>query len=291
MQAELAQTTTSDGIALDGAFFAPRGSGPSDRAVDAFLLVHGSGGSFYSNMMLAMAERFRDAGYASASFNTTGHDLVWGAPGRFFGNANEILDRCRIDMDAAITWLAERGYQRIGILGHSMGAVKVVYYQAHLQDARVAAVVSSSPVRLSHTYFLSSEAAEEYRGYYEQAKGLMESGQPDALFPVNFPIPHMFSAKAYIDKHGPEGRYNLVDYASKVRCPLLIAAGSLETHPRLKDCASDVYDTVRDNPSAKLFIQEGADHGWSGMRDQLADAVLQWVGRLQVAGVTAAGDG
>lgn len=283
MQAELVQTTTSDGIALAGAFFAPQALASPGRPVEAMLLVHGSGSNFYSGLVPPLAARLRDAGYATAAFNTTGHELVWGAPGRFFGNAYEILDRCRIDLDAAITWLAERGYRRIGILGHSMGAVKVVYYQAQVQDPRVIAVIAVSPVRLSHAYFLASEAAEEHQRYYEQARKLVESGQPDALLEVTFPMPHLFSARAYIDKHGPEERYDLLRYTGSLRCPLLIAAGSLETHPRLRDFAQDMYTTVQDNPAAGLVIVEGADHGWTGMRERLADVVLEWAGRPQVS--------
>lgn len=281
MSTELVRCTTRDDIPLDGVFFDSQGNGDQERTVDALLLVHGSGGNFYGGVTPYLARRFSAAGYPTASFNTTGHDLVWGAPGRFFGNAYEILDRCRIDLDAAITWLKERGYQRIGIMGHSMGAVKVVYYQAHVDDPRVAAVISSSPVRLSHSYYLSSEAAEEYRAFYEKARALVESGQPDALFPVTFPIPHLFSAGAYLDKHGPPERYNLVKFANKIECPLFLLSGSLETHPRLRDCARDVYGTVSNRPDARLFIGEGADHGWTGMQDKLADEVLHWLDQLK----------
>ncbi|MEE8442609.1 MAG: alpha/beta fold hydrolase [Dehalococcoidia bacterium] len=291
MQAELVQTTTSDGIALDGAFFAPQEAASLGQPVEAVLLVHGSGGNFYGGLMPPLAARFRDDGYAVASFNTTGHGLVWGAPGRFFGNAHEILDRCRIDLDAAIGWLAERGYRRIGILGHSLGAVKVVYYQAHVQDPRVTAVISVSPVRLSHSYYLTTEEGDEHERNYQQAKELVESGQPDALLEVTFPMPHLFSAKAYIDKHGPEERYDLLRYTDSVRCPLFIIAGSLETHPRLRDFAQDMYNTVQNNPMTHLDIVEDADHGWTEMRDQLGDVVLEWVGRLQPAEAPALGDG
>ncbi|MBI4200689.1 MAG: alpha/beta fold hydrolase [Chloroflexi bacterium] len=283
MQADLVKCTTQDGVTLDGAFFQPQVATSNRGAVDAMLLVHGSGGSFLGALQLYLADRFRQAGYPAASFNTTGHDLVWGQPGHYFGNAFEILDRCRIDLDAAIAWLAGRGYQRIGILGHSMGAVKVVYYQAHTHDPRVAAVIAASPVRLSHTYFLKSEAAEEYRGYYEKAVALVDSGQPDALFPVNFPMPHLWSAAAYIDKHGPQERYNVITFTSKVNCPLLLLAGALETHPRLRDAAKDAYATIKGRKDVRLVIAEGADHGWAGQHERLFDEVLGWLGKLKEA--------
>jgi len=69
---------------------------------------------------------------------------------------------------------------------------------------------------------------------------------PDEVFPVSFPMSHLFSARSYLDKHGPDERYNLMKYLKDVRCPLLIMAGSLEDHPRLRDCAVDMHKLVKD---------------------------------------------
>ena len=71
MQVELAQTTTSDDIVLDGVLLAPQALPPS--AVDAVLLVHGTTRNFYRNLHL-QGPYLREAGYAVASFNTRGHD-------------------------------------------------------------------------------------------------------------------------------------------------------------------------------------------------------------------------
>jgi len=161
--------------------------------------------------------------------------------------------------------------------------VKVAYYQAHQQDPRVAAVIPSSPVRLSHSYFLASEAGEEYRGYYEKAKALMETGQPDTLIPATFPNPAFYSARSYVDKHGPAERYNILRYTVNIRCPILLMAGTLETHPRLRDCAKDAFETIKLKPDAKLVIHQGADHGWSNMRDAQANYVLDFLGQLKPA--------
>ncbi|MBI4339429.1 MAG: alpha/beta fold hydrolase [Chloroflexi bacterium] len=283
MQVELVKCTTVDDIALDGVFFAPREGGMAGGTVDAALLVHGTGGNFYGAILLEMAERLRRASYAAVSFNTTSHDVVYGSPERPWGNAYEILDRCRRDLDAGVTWLARRGYNRIAIFGHSMGAVKVVYYQACVQDPRVAAVIASSPVRLSRSYFLASEAGEEYRRFYESAQALVDAGQPDTLISATFPNPQFYSARSYIDKHGPAERYNVLRHAHMVRCPLLLMAGSLETHPRLRDCARDAFETIKYKPDARLVIQEGADHGWTNLREAQADHVLAWLGQLPLA--------
>ena len=71
-----------------------------------------------------------------------------------------------------------------------MGAVRVTYYAATQGDPRVAAVVTVSPVRLSYSYYLKSEDAEEFRANVEIAQRLVDEGEPNGVFRVNFPIPN-----------------------------------------------------------------------------------------------------
>jgi dienelactone hydrolase len=289
MHVELVQTTTSDGLTLEGLFLPHHSPVPPTQAIDGVLFVHGSGGNFYRSAMVSWMARVRDAGFATAAFNTRGHDIVTsGVHGKLDGNAYDILDECRFDLDAAVTWLTKQGYQRIGLLGISLGADKVVYYQAHTQDPRVAGVIAFGPVRLSHSYFLASAAAQEHRHNYERAKELVEAGHPDELMPVDFPnVSSLFSAQVYIDRHGPTERYDPVTLGNKIKCPLLILAGTRENHPRHQDCARDMYNAMRDRSSAELVLVEGATHGFPGRDDEFVDAVLQWAGRLRLAPIRA----
>lgn len=282
MDAELVQTLTSDNIRLDGAFFDAERGARGRRPVDAFLIVHGSGLNFYQPLLLALARHLRGVGYACASFNNRGHDIAWlnYADGRFYGNAFEVMNHCRLDIRAGIDWLSERGFRRIGLLGHSLGGVKVIYYQALERDPRVAALVSLSPVRLSSSYFLASEDAGEFREALRRARRLVAQGRPDALIQVNFPMPHIFSASSYIDKHGPDERYNLLKYAHLVTCPLLVVGGTLETHTRLRDFPAELVKAAVNSPRADLIILEETDHAYTGKYQEAAEAITGWLSRL-----------
>ena len=187
-----------------------------------------------------MAEDLRARGYACLALNSAAHDTVWSNPrdGKNYGNAFEILDRSRLDIRAGVDYLWDLGYRRIGILGHSMGAVRVTYYAATEADHRVAAVIPVSPVRLSYSYYMASQDAAEFQSIVQQADQLEAEGKAHELISVNFPIPQLFSAASYLDKHGPGERYNLITLAPKITIPMFILAGSLETHTRLLDMAS-----------------------------------------------------
>ncbi len=62
MHVELVRTTTRDGVRLDGAFQAAAAGG-AGLGLDGVCLVHGTGGSFYSSVLLeAFAERLPGLG-------------------------------------------------------------------------------------------------------------------------------------------------------------------------------------------------------------------------------------
>src|SRR5438093_261562 len=129
---ELVQTTTRDGVRLDGALQLPWGHSQPVLGCDAFCLVHGTGGNFYSSTLFdSVAEMLRGLGCAVLRVNTRGHDgistAVTDRGGRRLGAAYEIVDECRHDLAAWTEWLQARGGAgsgaRVGLVGHSLGAV------------------------------------------------------------------------------------------------------------------------------------------------------------------------
>ncbi len=290
MLVDLIRLTAADGMELDGAFFEPSPDAKPNGPIDAVLCIHGSGRAFYTPATANMANDLRSQGYAALTLNTRGHDTVWvdRQTGVAEGNAYEILDTGRQDLRAGIDYLSSRGYRRIGILGHSMGAVKVAYYAATEADARVVVVIPVSPVRLSCSYYLESEDAEEFRANLEMADRMEEEGRALDLFYVDFPIKEMFSAAAYLDKHGPLEKYNIVQHAPKIRVPMFVLSGSLETHTRLLDVPQDMITAAVNSPRAEYLVLEGGNHSLTNMMPEAGAAVLDWLASLSAAGVSAA---
>lgn len=290
MLVDLIRLTAADGMELDGAFFEPSADALPDGPIDAVLCIHGSGRAFYTPATANMANDLRSQGYAALTLNTRGHDTVWvdRQTGVAEGNAYEILDTGRQDLRAGIDYLAGLGYQHIGILGHSMGAVKVAYYAATEADDRVAAVIPVSPVRLSCSYYLESDDAEEFRANLETADRMEEEGRALDLFYVDFPIKEMFSAAAYLDKHGPLEKYNIVQHAPKIRVPMFVLSGSLETHTRLLDVPQDMITAAVNSPRAEYLVLEGGNHSLTNMMPEAGAAVLDWLASLSAAGVSVA---
>ena len=282
MIVDLVSTNNAEGIRLDGAFFAPADGAHGLGPVDAVLLIHGSGGNFCDPTTKGMADDLRGRGYACLALNTTAHDTVWpnAADGTNRGNAFEVLDRTRIDLRAGVDYLWKAGYRSLVLLGHSMGAVRVAYYAAVEGDERVTAVIPVSPVRLSHSYYLASKDAEEFRAIMKQALHLEAEGRSQELISAGFPIRQLFSAASYLDKHGPAERCNLVKLAQMIKIPMFVVAGSLETHTRLQDMARDLALAAVNSPKAEYVIIEEGEHSLGNRRAEASEAVSGWLASL-----------
>ena len=289
MLVDLIRIAAADGMELDGAYFAPPAGAVPPGPIDAVLCIHGSGRNFYTPATAQMADDLRRQGYAALTLNTRGHDTVWmdRQTGAAAGNAYEILADSRQDLCAGLDYLSGLGHQRIALLGHSMGAVKVTYYAAVADDPRVAAVIPVSPVRLSCSYYLESPDAAEFRANLDTADRMESEVRALDLFKVDFPITEIFAAAAYLDKHGPLERYNIIRHAPRIRAPLFVLAGSLETHTRLLNVPQDLTRAAVNSPRAAYQVLEGGNHSLTNMMPQASAAVLQWLTTLAAADLAA----
>ncbi len=279
MLVDLISVVNQEGLTLDGAFYAPAAGTQYPGPVVAMLLIHGSRGNFCDSTTKAMAEDLSAQGIACLALNTNAHDTMWyNPPGQNYkGNAFEILEDTMSDLRAGIDHLEQRGYRAVGLLGHSMGAVRVTYYASTQDDPRVAAIVPVSPVRLSYSHYLQSVDADEFRANLETAQRLMSEGDPGGVFRVNFPIPQFFSAASYVDKHGPFEKYNLINLADRIRVPVLALNGSRETHTRLEGMAQDLARAAVNSPGASAIMVDEGEHSLVNRTTEASAAVLQWL--------------
>jgi pimeloyl-ACP methyl ester carboxylesterase len=287
---DLVQTTTRDGLRLDGALQPPAEHAARALAIDAFCLLHGTGGSFYSSTLLeGFAERLRALGCWVLRANTRGHDLVSSAAtargGRRQGAAYEILDDCRHDVAAWADLLRQRAGPRVGLLGHSSGALKCLYAAAHEPALNPACVVAVSPPRLSYSWFCAGPKGAEFLDTCARAERHVEAGEPAALMDVTFPLPFLVTAAGYLEKYGPDERYNYLRFLAGVRCPVLCAfgGGEVEGNVAFQGAPEAVRELAARHPQLAAEVVPAADHFYSGQRQEVVACVEEWL-RARLAG-------
>jgi pimeloyl-ACP methyl ester carboxylesterase len=285
MLVDLIQTITRDGVRLDGVYQSPPRPGQGGIPVDAFLLVPGAGGSFYSSSLLEwLAERLLELGCGVLRGNTRGHDLVSTAStsqgGLRQGAAYEVVDDCRHDLAAWSAWLRQHGGTRVGWLGHSLGAVKCLYAAAR-EVPPPAVVVALSPPRLSHAWLGEGEQGEPFRQAFQLAQERVQAGRPDELIEVQRPLPMLITASGFVEKYGPEERYNFLRFLAQVPCPVLTTWGSIEVagNRAFQEAPAEVMSLAERHSRLAVEVVEGADHFYTAGRDILRDRMADWLRR------------
>ena len=281
MLVDLVQVTTRDGVKLDGMYQAA--TQKPTLPIGAACLVHGTGGSFYSSTLFdALGERLLGLGCSVLRVNTRGHDLmstaVTSTGGRRLGAAYELVDDCQHDLAAWVDWLKPHG-SRIGLVGHSLGAVKCLYALAHEPSLQVSYVIAISPPRLSYSWFCASPEGPAFLEEYQRAEGRTQQGEPAALFEVKLPLPFVVTAAGHAEKYGPEERYNYLRLLGSVRCPVLVTLGEVEmaNNMAFRGAADAVAQIARRHPQVAVSTIAGADHFYTGVRAELSGQIEAWL--------------
>lgn len=288
MLVDLVQVTAVDGVRLHGALETPP-DGTSPGAVDVWLCLHGTGSNFYAGAMLGgLTPKLLAAGAAVLRANTRGHDIVCTGPSAgghaLLGAAFERVSEATLDIVAWLKLLSERGYQRVGLLGHSLGAIKAVYALAADDAPQVAALVAASPPRLSFEHFGQSRRGPEFLKNYAEAERLVSIGKPDELMLVQFPIAYYVTAAGFVDRYGPAERYNILRMLDRVNCPTLMTYGSSEVqaHDAFRGMPEAVEKCATEQNLLQTAVIAGADHQYTGCYDTLAARITKWTARLAI---------
>lgn len=148
MKTTFCRTKTVDNLRLDGLLFEP-----AKKSSTGILHIHGMAGNFYENIFLdSMVEEYTKAGYAFLTVNTSGHDFI--ADLSIVGEREEHkragqifakFEDCVSDIDAWLKFFKSKDYSKLILQGHSLGAVKVVYYLYKKPESDLVALVIASP--------------------------------------------------------------------------------------------------------------------------------------------------
>ena len=286
MLVDLVRTTAPDGLRLDGALLEPTPPVDSSKGAarkTAILCLHGVGSAFYgSNLFEGISPALQQRGFAALWANTRGHDglvtTVATGKRRHFGAAAEIVDECRLDVAAWIAFLKERGYERVGLLGHSLGAVKSLYAVAHGAPAEF--VVAASPPSLSYRRLLAGKDGEAFRRWIDEAKRLIDAGAGDRLFEPNVPFPLVISARTYWDKYGADERYDFLPLLARIELPILFTYGEIELRGEgtpFSGLPERIADLTGGREAISVRIVPGADHNYRGVVDAWVSEATGWL--------------
>lgn len=279
----LIATYTADGLQLDGLLLQPEAT-MGDLAI---IWIQGFGANFYFPPYLRLARALAALGYPCMLVNTRGHDVGTmlfphgGAP-YLGGAAWEQIDESPHDIAAWVAWADTRGFAGTVLVGHSLGAVKVLYYQAQRQDHRVRGVgLASPPLRPTWNTRAHPTALAH-------AQQLVASGQPEQLFAGPWGT---VSAQTYLGfdrvSFDQFGRDSPTPNLLRVRCPVLALAGADEDWVCQPEDLAIIQRAATPTRSIVTQIVAGADHLYTGREQEVATLIAEWMTTLPSTPVTA----
>jgi pimeloyl-ACP methyl ester carboxylesterase len=172
-----------------------------------------------------------------------------------------------------LAYLNERGYRRIILIGHSLGAIKSIIYQGTRRRADIVGIVSCSAPRQFYSERVARQAG--FREVIEKAEAMIAEGKGEELIPVGVgSTPGIFTARAHVNKYGRDDNNDCRPYAKHLGCPLLAIVGSAE--PKFfYEYAQEIVAGVGAKGVCKLV--DGANHFYNRHTSQMIEVIYQWL--------------
>jgi pimeloyl-ACP methyl ester carboxylesterase len=221
-------------------------------------------------------------GLAVLRANTRGHDAVnvvatLRGPKRI-GAAVECVEECRFDVVAWLEFLLSRGFKSVALVGHSLGAVKALYTLTHAPHPAANRLVAISPPRLSHSYYTASEKRDEFLSQYRLAEQHVTAGRGETLLDVTFPLDFLFSAASYLEKYGPDEKYNFLRQMDQLKAPALFVFGGVEIEEvNFRGLPEAVAGAASPTQRVQVATIAGANHVYTGQIDALSHKIRAWL--------------
>jgi predicted alpha/beta-fold hydrolase len=259
--------------------------------------VHGMAGNFYENKFLDfIAQTLTDSGIAFFVFNNRGCELIKDLSKIEnekrsivrFGNAYEIFEDSEIDIKTAIDFVSSNGFSVVHLSGHSLGAPKVAYYAAEVDDNKLSSVIFLSPSDMVGLIKMD----KNYGRDMNTAKNMIADGKGDELLP--FPVlwdQSPLSAKTYVSLGDKDSKVAIFNFynpndtlptLSKIKIPTLAVMGAKDD--ALVISIEDTMDRIKKASvgSSRVVtnILGDADHGYNNFGQQLADVIKKWIQSL-----------
>lgn len=201
------------------------------------------------------------------------------------------------DIRASLDALEARGFQRFVLAGHSMGSVRISYYQAETQDPRVQALVHFAPTAdMGGPGGVADNLIPNYREKVAAARAAIAAGGSSVNLSsgmtqdeinnnggvINAVAGYFYTAEAFLSHWGPETRARNTDLMQENTVPILMLAGSYDTAVppgRMKT----LKQLATKSPKVDYIRYENVNHFFEGVWDESVRATADWLAELGLA--------
>lgn len=287
---EFVRFKASDGVEL-------RGWLSNQDSETAAIHIHGMSGNGYENYFLDdLREMFSQNNISFFTIDTRGSGIInsfwkdgendkWGEGTKHGGSCFEVFEESEFDIQGAIDHLKTLGKTKFILLGHSLGASKVVNYIVKNDSDIIASVL------LAPTDMVSwANTDPKNNDYLAKAKELLSEGKNEELVgaqcwmdktPLSAQTyPSITEAGTSVDIYGIK---NNEAPLSRVNNPNLIVYGDIDIGITLIDKTIDKYisrvNKIKNN-NTHISIIKNASHSFKTYETELAKIIGSFIKEL-----------
>lgn len=276
---------TGDGVELFGLLHEPE-----KLTKEIFISIHGMGSNCFKRRETIFAEEVVNAGKAYFCFNNRGTEYMV----KFNQNDErlisgttfeEILDSHH-DISAAIEEVKKLGYEKINLIGHSLGCTKIVYWYNKVNINNQYGISSINLLSLVDIVGCQKEyLKDKYDEVLQYAQKKQDEEKENQLMPEeSFFNP--ISVKSYLRYFKYNEKINFARYAdssyefnelNNIKVPLFIRWGNVRE--LIIQTVNEVINILNDkikNPNLNLGYIDGADHSFSGKEKEVIKQILEF---------------
>jgi alpha-beta hydrolase superfamily lysophospholipase len=206
------------------------------------------------------------------------------------GHETALLEYDDEDIDAWVTYLIERGYEKIVLAGASIGSISVGRYQSVRQHPNVVAIAHLMPTADCPDWFRRGVGEGPYEGAVAQATAAIAAGQGEKeLIDIDIrqPPPNKYGgrfrwtqrAASWLSWWGPEADSVNSLHIANAYVPLLLLSGTEDSY---NDTArfAELKSAAVNAPSVDEIWYPDVDHGLAGVETQVAEDLYAWLQKV-----------
>ena len=282
--------STEDEIELVGLLEKPEK--PTKRVV---ISIHGMQSNCLKQRETILSNTIAKSGTAYFAFNNRGYEVmtytkkVSGGKELNGGVVYEDALDSYYDIKAAIEKMQELGYTDIYLQGHSLGCTKIVYTYNKLKQenniANIKGIILLSLVDIPDCQ--KYDLGDKYDEILKYAEKKEQEGKERDLMPKES-FDHPISVKSYLRyfKYNKEidfARYSDKEYdypeLNNIEVPLFLRWGNV--HEVVIQNLDELVELLKGklhNKKLDIGYIDGADHGYSGKEELLANQIIKFIG-------------
>lgn len=265
------------------------------------LSIHGMAGNIIENKFgVVLGERLSAGGTGYIYAHNRGHSRINdlakkptkqdnGYNYETIGSTYEIFTECLKDITPWLDRCRELGYQKIILLGHSLGCNKIIYYLSRNNPKDVVGVILASPPDLVGMVE-TNNYQPDHEVLLQEAKGLIAKGKPNDLLSGKLWDWEDKSAANYLSLFGGNNEADNLpvnrnpkhwEQLEKLRQPILAIMGEFDDI-KIRDLKEDLelikLKAINCSDFSIEFIS-GANHNYENRENELAQTIINWVKR------------